>query len=99
MLQLEREKAGKQLAEVQKLREILHKIAISTSSDRVCLGSLVITSNGNYFVSISMGKIKVNNEIYVAVAANSPLGKLLIGRSNNEAFNFLEQQITILKVL
>ncbi|GAA4273676.1 3-oxoacyl-ACP synthase [Aquimarina gracilis] len=88
MLQLEREKAGKQLAEVQKLQEILQKIDINATSNRIHLGSLIETSNGNYFISISVGKIQLNDYTYFAIAPNSPIGKALLGKTLEDTFSF-----------
>ena len=94
MLQLEREKAGAQLAEVQKLQETLAKITIS-SSKNIRLGSLISTSQGNYFLSISVGKVTIENISYFAIAANSPIGKLLLGKTAESTFNFNGNEISI----
>ncbi|MEW7289725.1 3-oxoacyl-ACP synthase [Aquimarina sp. 2304DJ70-9] len=99
MLQLEREKAGQQLAEVQKLQEILAKIDISSCSEHVRLGSLVATSRGNYFLSISAGKILVKNEWYYAIATNSPIGKLMLGKTIGSEFSFNGGKIKIVKII
>ena len=48
MLQLEREKAGNQLAEIQKVKESLSKIDFKKTSKKIGLGSLVYTSKANY---------------------------------------------------
>lgn len=99
MLQLEREKTGKQLAEVQKLQEILAKIRINESSKRIHLGSAVKTSSANYFISISVGEIEVDSDRYYAVAANSPIGKLLLGKKEGEKFSFNQKEIVIREVV
>ncbi len=98
MLQLEREKAGQQLAEVQKLQEILAKIDISTSSDNACLGSLVFTTQGNYFLSISIGELSIDKTSYFAIAANTPIGKLLLGKTIGDTFSFNGKEISIKRV-
>lgn len=98
MLQLEREKAGKQLAEVQNLQEVLAKISLHSSSDRAHLGSLVITSHINYFISISVGEIKINDQSYFAIAANSPIGKLLLGKTTGEQVDFNTKSIKITNI-
>ncbi|WP_103069613.1 3-oxoacyl-ACP synthase [Aquimarina sediminis] len=97
MLQLEREKAGKQLAEIQKLQEVLSKISI-THSNHIRLGSLISTSQANYFISISVGKLIVEKDSFFAVAANSPIGKLLLGKTVGSNFSFNNNQITIKKI-
>ena len=76
MLQLEREKAGQQLAEAQKVKEILAKIDVTNSSKKVCLGSVVYTSQANYFISIGAGKITVDGIDFFAISPNTPIGKL-----------------------
>ncbi|WP_109302169.1 3-oxoacyl-ACP synthase [Aquimarina sp. AU474] len=98
MLQLEREKSGAQLAEAQKLQEILSKIDISSSSGYAHLGSLVSTSQANYFLSISVGKITINSTSYFAIAANSPIGKLLLGKKSGDGFSFNGNQIIITEI-
>jgi len=80
MLQLEREKAGKQLAEIQKLQQVLSKINVSHQSQHVSLGSIVYTTNANYFIAISAGELSVNDEVFYAISATTPIGKLLIGK-------------------
>ena len=95
MLQLEREKAGAQLAEVQKLQAILTKIDISTPSIVARLGSLVTTSQETYFLSISVGKINCNTHTYFGIATNTPIGKLLLGKKQGDSFNFNNTKITI----
>ncbi len=97
MLQLEREKAGQQLSEVQKLQEILAKITIAPSKN-IRLGSLVSTSQGSYFLSISVGKVTIENTSYFAIATNSPIGTLLLGKTVGDTFNFNGNEISIKRV-
>ncbi|WP_378179725.1 3-oxoacyl-ACP synthase [Aquimarina sp. SS2-1] len=99
MLQLEREKAGVQLVEVQKLLEILAKIDISTTSKVIRLGSLIETSEGHYFLGVSAGKIIIQGNPYFAIATNTPIGKLLLGKKVGDHFIFNERQITIKKIM
>ena len=57
MLQLEREKLGQQLAEVQDLNRVMQKIDISSKKTAAALGSLVKTTKANYFLAISAGGV------------------------------------------
>ena len=99
MLQLEREKAGKQLAELQKLQELLQKIDTLSEHERVALGSIVFTSDKNYYVAISAGKIKVNDTIFYAISAATPIAKLLLGKTKNETISFRSSTFVITKIL
>lgn len=80
MLQLEMEKAGQQLTSIQQMREILAKIDPSKESSIVSLGTIVTTNLGNYFLSISAGQLQTDQEVFFAISASSPIGKLLLGK-------------------
>ena len=99
MLQLEREKAGKQLAEINKVKESLSKIDVEKPSKTIGLGSLVYTSQANYFIAISAGEFIVNNDRFYAISQSTPIAQLLIGKTVKDVIIFREQQFTVNKVL
>lgn len=99
MLQLEREKAGNQLAEIQKIKENLSKINSTNISQHIGLGSVVYTNKSNYFMAISAGELKVENDVFYAISPNTPIGQLLIGKTVGAHVVFREQQFIIEKVL
>lgn len=99
MLQLEREMAGAQLAEINKVKESLAKIDINCSSEIIGLGSLVYTSHFNYFIAISAGELKVNDERFYAISPSTPIGNLLIGKKARDEIVFRNQKSLIEKVL
>lgn len=98
MLQLEREKAGGQLAEIQKTKESLSKIQISNTSEFIGLGSVVYTNKSNYFIAISAGELKVDNDVFYAISPHTPIGQLLMGKTVGNAVVFREQQFKIEKI-
>ena len=95
MLQLEREKAGNQWSEIQKTKEILDKVSLSKVSKQIGLGSVVYTSQANYFIAISAGVLKVEQEHFYAISSNTPIGKLLMGHTVNDVITFRDQSFTI----
>ena len=99
MIQLEMEKASLQLASVNQMNETLDKIKFQSESDTAKLGSLVLTSIGNYFLSISAGEININDKIFFAVSLSSPIGKVLLGMKQGDKILFNGNQIKILEVL
>lgn len=99
MLQLEREKAGGQLAEIQKINQLLSKIDVSKSSPKIGLGSVIFTSNSNYFIAISAGELKVNNDSFYAISASTPIGQLLLGKTVGDEIAFRDQSFIITKVI
>jgi len=98
MLQLEREKAGNQLAETEKLQELLTKIDVNKTSKTVCLGSLVFTTQANYFIAISAGELVIESKKYYAISPNTPIGKLLIGKQVGDLVSFREQEFKVVSV-
>ena len=99
MLQLEREKAGMQLAEIQKAKEILSRIDINKTSNAICLGSIIYTSGANYYLAISAGEIKLKSEIFYAISTSTPIGKLLLSKQPGDSIVFRNQNIKIEKIL
>lgn len=99
MLQLEREKLGNQLAEIQKIKDILLKINPKSTVSQGCLGSIIYTSQANYFISVSVGEITANNTTFYAIATNTPIGKLLLGKKVGDTITFRNQSFVIEKVI
>jgi transcription elongation GreA/GreB family factor len=98
MLQLEMEKASQQLEGISQMNEILSKINFSEASKKAHLGSIIFTEKANYFLSISAGQIIVDRQKYFAVSVSSPIGKLLLGKSENEVIFFNGIDHNILKI-
>ena len=99
MLQLEREKAGHQLSEIQKLNQLLSKIDISKTSEGIGLGSIIYTTQANYFITISAGELKFDNQSFYAISANTPIAKLLLGKLKGDQIQFRDQEFEIIKVI
>lgn len=98
MLQLEREKAGNQLAEIQKTKEVFSKIDIKKTSNNIGLGSLVYTSNANYFITISAGELRVKGELFFAISPSTPIAKLLLSKVVGDSIRFRSTTFTITKI-
>ena len=99
MLQLEREKAGHQLAEIEKTKQILSKINTESTSKNIGLGSVVFTTTSNYFISISAGELQVENETFYAISASTPIGQLLLGKSVGDKVTFRNMTFEITEII
>lgn len=88
MLQLEREKAGHQLAEIEKVKASLSKINIEKKSPQVGVGSLVYTSKTNYFVAASLGALEADDKMIYAISPGTPIGKLLLNKQVGDKVTF-----------
>ncbi len=99
MLQLEREKAGQQLSDIQKQFELLRKINPETKKDIVALGSVVYTSQANYFIAVSIGELKLKEQSYYAISPATPIAKLLMGKVTGDNIVFRNHKITITQII
>jgi transcription elongation GreA/GreB family factor len=88
MAQLETEKLTKQLSEALKLEQTLSQINPETEHQQVGLGSLVDTDNGSFYLTVSLGRVELENKIYFVISALSPIGKLLFTKKEKESFSF-----------
>ncbi len=98
MLQIEREATGKQLREIEKVMLQLDKVTISDVSETICLGSIIETNQANFFISISVGKLQVDDIIYLGIAPAAPIGRCLLGKVKNDQFNFNGVIYKIIKI-
>ncbi|APX98974.1 hypothetical protein CLV86_1921 [Lacinutrix venerupis] len=98
MLQLEREKAGNQLAEIIKIKTNLSKIDITNQSKIIKPGSVVYTNKANYFISISAGELEVDNIKFYAISPNTPIGLLLVSKTVGDTVVFRDTKFVISEV-
>lgn len=99
MLQLEREKLGQQLSEAQIIKLKLDKIQPKTISKIVVLGSVVFSSQANYFIAISAGQQVINGDTFYAISTQTPIGQLLLSKKAGDTVIFRGQKITLTKII
>lgn len=98
MLQLEREKLGQQLAEAERTKQALLKVPLEKFSKTAGLGSWVKTSKADYFLAISAGQFEDDGSIVFCISADTPIGRLLLGKSAGDTFLFNTSETEILRV-
>ncbi|MCB9223589.1 MAG: GreA/GreB family elongation factor [Crocinitomicaceae bacterium] len=98
MMQLEVEQKSKHLVESMKLKETLGRFSPKTSSTTAGLGSIVETSTAKYFISVSVGKLVIDEGMYFAISTASPIGELLMGKKAGDEFEFNGQKMKIVSV-
>lgn len=95
MLQIEEQKANIQLAKANDLKKALSLIDPSETHEEVQLGSWVETSNGNYFLSIGLGKLIIEEKEVFVLSITSPLGLHLKGKKSGDIVDFRANKISI----
>lgn len=98
MLQLEREQSGLKIAKHLSDLEILKQIDPQNTNTVVASGSLVYTTQLNFYIAIAMGEIILNNNQFYAISLKSPIGSLLLGKQKGDKISFRNQTFTILKI-
>jgi transcription elongation GreA/GreB family factor len=88
-----------QLRKAQVLKNELSKISLEVDVTSVQLGALVVTSQGNYFISIGLGKINVLGDDCYAISGGSPLGIAMMGKQKGQRINFQGRNIEIIDVV
>lgn len=99
MAQLEIEKLTAQLRELQNIKQNLAQINPTVTGNKVVLGSLVYTNNGNFYIAASIGKVSLENDSFFAVSPASPIGKILLTKKEQENFSLNGNAYTILAVI
>lgn len=95
MMQIDKAMNTNQLLSANKLKEDLLKIDISKRHLSAQVGSLVITTQANYFIAIGAGKITLEGKDYFAISLTSPIGVLLMHKKVGEEVVFNKQTIVI----
>nr|WP_299386379.1 3-oxoacyl-ACP synthase [Allomuricauda sp.] len=100
MVQLEQEKLGRQLLELDKMVKVLQQMDLNSNTGKVSLGTWVKTSGSQYFISIPAGSCPLEEGTHVfCISAVSPIAKLLMGKEKQDTFIFNGRTHKILKVL
>ncbi|MDO6809044.1 3-oxoacyl-ACP synthase [Zobellia galactanivorans] len=98
MLQLEREKLGQQLAEAEKMKQVLSKVPKDGNTATVGLGGWVVTARADYFLAISAGEFKTQQKSVYCISAATPIAKLLFGKQIGDTVVFKGQDLKIVDI-
>jgi transcription elongation GreA/GreB family factor len=98
MAQLEIEKLSGQVAEFTSQLSALSKIRVEVSLPAAAFGSLVETDRGFYFIAISIGEVKVDDQKMFVISPSSPMAQKLVGLKSGESCMFNKTSFKILNV-
>lgn len=87
MAQLETEKLSAQLNEALKLIQTIHQLNPKQKNEQVGFGSLVKTNHGNFYLSVSIGKLELENLECFCISPVSPIGKLMLTKKEKDSFS------------
>ncbi|MBC7450510.1 MAG: hypothetical protein H7259_03380 [Cytophagales bacterium] len=76
---------------------LLNRIMVQ-EHDKVKFGSVVFTNFQNYFISTSLGEIKIDEKSFQTVSTLSPLFQILADKRKGDTFMFLDRLYTVIEV-
>ena len=97
MMQQEITRIQNQLNEVLIQQETFSKIKI-VENKTVGLGNYVETTMGNFCMACSFGEIIFENKKIFVLSTQTPLAKILVGKSEKESFEMNGKAFQITKV-
>lgn len=80
MLQLEINQRAQARGAFAAQVQLLERFAAYKHSTRVNEGSLVLTTDGLYFLGIGLGRVQIADGEVFCVSRNSPVGRILLGK-------------------
>lgn len=98
MAQNEIEKLSQNLQENLSQLEILNRI-LPSNEKNVRLGSIIQTNKETFFLSVSLGEIKLADQSFFAISSSSPIGKLFLGKVKGDKISFNGMEKEILNVI
>lgn len=89
MAQLDRDIYARRYDQIIQELDVLNRIGENApASNNAKLGSLVETTVGWVLLAVSLGVLDVNGQRILVVSVQSPLGKLIVGKTAGESFAF-----------
>jgi len=95
LMQHEIDKSKMNLSKALELEYELSKINPDIKNERVTTGSLIVTNNGIFFISIGLGKIELEEKDYYAISIVSPLGQVLKDKKAGDKIDFQKRTFEI----
>lgn len=84
MMQIEQEKLGNQLKILEAQQQFLQRLDPNVHSETISNGSLVQTDKGWIYLSVPLGKVRVDDVDVMCLSPQSPLGVKMIGKRSGE---------------
>lgn len=98
MAQLEQEKLGKQILETERALQIISGINPKSKLQEGQTGAFIQTTLGDYYLSIGLGQMTLNDQKIFCLSPASPLGHILLNKKKGDTFSWQNKEITILDI-
>ena len=92
---LDREMHGRMYQQAQQERQIVERLDDTIIYKKGALGAFMKTSMGNFFLSVSIGQVDVEENKVMIISPQSPIGALLMGKMVGDSFSFRGKEAVI----
>ena len=75
----------KQMSSLKTMQRNMLKV-LSTASETVKIGSLVITNKARFYISVSLGEFFFEGDRFYAISPESPMAKMMLGKKVGDDF-------------
>ena len=84
----------KQLAALRDLQRNMTRV-LNKPTEKIQLGSMVLTNKARFYISVSLGEFFFENTRFYAISTESPMYKIMAGKSVGDSFvlNKIHQEI------
>lgn len=84
----------RQMANLKTMQQQMKKV-LNSESERVVLGSLVITNKARFYISVSLGEFFFEGDRFYAISSESPMAQKMMGMKAGDEFvlNKIHQKI------
>lgn len=97
MLQQEIRQIQSQLLNFQNHQNILNRIK-ELPSDTIQLGSIVMTSFGNFVVASSLGEFELDGQKFISISEQTPLAQQILGKKSGDSFQINQMTHRIIAI-
>ena len=99
MMQQELDRIESQMDMLNVTKNRLKQMSSDITHDKVVAGAIVITDNGNFYISVSLGKVKVEDEMYYTISPIAPLSKVFLKKKSGDRVEFRGRSYFIKNVM
>jgi hypothetical protein len=99
MMQMEEGKNKSQLMQLKTTKNELLQIKDKGNAEDINAGSLVETNKGVFYISIGLGKVKIDDAIYYCISNTSPISLILRGKGVGSEVVFNQRNYKILSII
>ena len=99
MMQMEQDKINAQFSQLMATKNHLQQISVNKESIQGEIGAIIGTEKENYYISVGLGKIELDGQMYYTISPEAPLSKLMINKSIGDNVTFGNRSFEIFTII